>query len=141
MSLELVNTLATLATFLVIAATAIAAIIQLRHARCSNQIAALTELREISIKQELRVALHFIRRERCPKNSYGKLNRGFDGCAKLSCPRILELIEKHLRLYLGKIDQILHESHLSDLSSSLRGSSVLKIGPSYISLQRATSAG
>jgi Domain of unknown function (DUF4760) len=46
MSLELVNTLATFGTFVVIAATAIAALVQLRHARSSNQIAALTELRE-----------------------------------------------------------------------------------------------
>lgn len=36
MSLELVNTFATLGTFLVIAATATAAIVQLRHARGSN---------------------------------------------------------------------------------------------------------
>ena len=46
MSLELVNTFATLGTFVVIAATAIAAIVQLRHARSSNHIAALNELRE-----------------------------------------------------------------------------------------------
>jgi hypothetical protein len=46
MSLELVNTFATLGTFLVIAATAIAAIVQLRHMRGSNQITALNELRE-----------------------------------------------------------------------------------------------
>ena len=42
MSLQLVNTLATFGTFLVIAGTAIAALVQLRHARGSNQIAALT---------------------------------------------------------------------------------------------------
>jgi hypothetical protein len=47
MSLELVNTLATFGTFLVIAATAIAALVQLRHARGSNQIAALNELQEM----------------------------------------------------------------------------------------------
>ena len=46
MRLELVNTLATFGTFLVIAATAIAAVVQLRHARGSNHIAALNELRE-----------------------------------------------------------------------------------------------
>jgi hypothetical protein len=46
MSLQLVNTLATFGTFVVIAATAIAAIVQLRHARSSNHIAALNELRE-----------------------------------------------------------------------------------------------
>jgi len=44
--LESLNTLATLGTFVVIAATAVAALIQLRHARSSNQIAALTQLRD-----------------------------------------------------------------------------------------------
>jgi len=46
MTLQLVNTIAMLGTFLVIGATAVAAIVQLRHARCSNHIAALNELRE-----------------------------------------------------------------------------------------------
>jgi hypothetical protein len=59
MSLELVNTFATLGTFLVIAATATAAIVQLRHARGSNQIAALNELRETSERAEFRVAVLF----------------------------------------------------------------------------------
>ena len=36
MSLEVINTFATLGTFLVIAATAIAAIVQLSHARSSS---------------------------------------------------------------------------------------------------------
>src|ERR1700684_621523 len=44
MTIELVNTLATCATFVVIALTAIAAIVQLRHLRASNQIAAFNEL-------------------------------------------------------------------------------------------------
>ena len=46
MSLELVNTIATCATFVVIAATAIAAMVQLRQLRASNQIAAFNELRQ-----------------------------------------------------------------------------------------------
>lgn len=41
MSLELVNTLASLGTFVVIAVTAFAALIQLRHMRASNQLAGL----------------------------------------------------------------------------------------------------
>lgn len=41
MSLETVNTIAAVGTFLVIATTAIAAIIQLRHMRASNQLAGL----------------------------------------------------------------------------------------------------
>lgn len=60
MSLELVNTLATLGTFLVIAATAIAAIVQLRHARSSNHIATLNELRETSESPEFQAAAHFV---------------------------------------------------------------------------------
>ena len=63
MSLELVNTLATFGTFVVIAATAIAAIVQLRHARSSNQIAALNELRETFEKADFIDAEQFVKRE------------------------------------------------------------------------------
>lgn len=41
MSLEIVSTLAAVGTFIVIAATAIAAIVQLRHMRASNQLEGL----------------------------------------------------------------------------------------------------
>lgn len=44
MTLELLNTFATLGTFLVIAATAIAALVQLRHLRAGNQINAMVSL-------------------------------------------------------------------------------------------------
>ena len=60
MSLELVNTFATLGTLLVIAATAIAAIVQLRHMRGSNHIAALDELRTIFQSQEFTDAANFL---------------------------------------------------------------------------------
>jgi hypothetical protein len=60
MSLELVNTLGTLATFVVIAATAIAAIVQLRHARSSNHIAALNELRETRETSHFQAASQFV---------------------------------------------------------------------------------
>jgi Domain of unknown function (DUF4760) len=60
MSLELVNTLATFGTFVVIAATAIAAIVQLRHARSSNQIEALSELREGLENREMQAAIQFV---------------------------------------------------------------------------------
>ncbi|MBV8374417.1 MAG: DUF4760 domain-containing protein [Candidatus Eremiobacteraeota bacterium] len=61
MSLELINTLATFGTFLVIAATAIAAVVQLRHARSSNHIAALNELRETMETPGFQSAQHFVR--------------------------------------------------------------------------------
>ncbi len=60
MSLELWNTFATYGTFLVIAATALAAIVQLRQLRGSNQIAALYKVRETSESRELRDAQHFV---------------------------------------------------------------------------------
>lgn len=60
MSLELLNTLGTLATFVVIAATAIAAIVQLRHARSSNHIAALNELRETRETPHFQAANNFV---------------------------------------------------------------------------------
>lgn len=58
--LQLFNTIATLGTFVVIAATAIAAVIQLRHMRSSNQIAALNELRETMDNAEFALSQHFV---------------------------------------------------------------------------------
>ena len=46
-SLEFLNTAASVATTLIIAATAIAALIQLRHLRASNQIAGQLALRQV----------------------------------------------------------------------------------------------
>jgi len=60
MSLQLINTFASLATFFVIAATAIAAIVQLRHARSSNQITALNELLGAQQTPEYKEARHFV---------------------------------------------------------------------------------
>lgn len=60
MSLELLNTAATLGTLVVIAATAIAALIQLRHMRGSNQIVALTECRETLESPSFRDAQRFV---------------------------------------------------------------------------------
>jgi hypothetical protein len=60
MSLELIDTFATLGTFVFIAATAIVAMSQLRHARSSNQIAALNELREAMETPEFQAATEFV---------------------------------------------------------------------------------
>ena len=60
MSLELVNTFATLGTFAVIAATAVAAIVQLRHMRGSNQIVALSDLYEKERTPAYASALQFV---------------------------------------------------------------------------------
>jgi hypothetical protein len=61
MSLELINTFATAGTFLVIAATAIAAFVQLRHMRGSNQITAFNQMQLITESPEVQAARHFVR--------------------------------------------------------------------------------
>src|ERR1700680_554848 len=60
MPLELVSVVATVGTFVVIAASAIAAVIQLRHMRGSNQIVALTECRETIESKEFSEAQRFV---------------------------------------------------------------------------------
>src|SRR5271170_2341992 len=59
-TLEMWNSVWTFGTFFVIAATAIAAIVQLRHMRGGNQIAALTELRSSQETPRYVRALHFV---------------------------------------------------------------------------------
>lgn len=60
MSLEVLSTGAAIGTFVVIAATAIAALVQLRHMRSSNQIAALTDVRETLESERFTQARRFI---------------------------------------------------------------------------------
>ena len=59
MTLELWNTVASTGTVVVITATAIAALIQMRHARASNQIAALAELGKAHDSPEFTAAYLF----------------------------------------------------------------------------------
>jgi hypothetical protein len=59
-SLELWNTIGTFGTFVVIAATAVAALVQLRHMRSSNQIVALTECRETLESEGFQEAQRFV---------------------------------------------------------------------------------
>lgn len=61
MSLELWSTIASVGTFVVITATAIAAVVQLIHIRSSNQIAILTDFRGETQNPEFREAEVFIR--------------------------------------------------------------------------------
>ncbi len=58
MNAEWVTAIATSATALVIAASAAAALVQLRHMRSSNQIVALTELRERFESEAFQARLH-----------------------------------------------------------------------------------
>jgi hypothetical protein len=59
-SAEWVTAVATAGTFVVIAASAIAALLQLRHTRGSNQIVALTECRETLESDEFQNARQFL---------------------------------------------------------------------------------
>ncbi len=63
MSLEVINTLAAVGTFVVIAATAIAALVQLRHLQASNQLQAMLKLNEMWDEPVMRAASHYVRAE------------------------------------------------------------------------------
>jgi hypothetical protein len=80
MTLELWNTFATFGTFVVIAATAIAALGQLRHARGSNQIAAIAEVQTAGETPQFAAADHWVRTElankmKDPEFRYEVINR------------------------------------------------------------------
>ena len=60
MSLELVNTFGTLLTVAIIAATAIAAMVQLRHLRAGNQISAMLSIGNQFDAKEFRDALSLV---------------------------------------------------------------------------------
>ena len=63
MSAEWVTAIAAAGTFIVIAASAIAALLQLRHMRTGNQISAYNECRERMEEPDFLIALDFIRFE------------------------------------------------------------------------------
>ena len=61
MSLELVSAISAVATFFVIAATAIAAMVQLRHMRAANQVASLSTFLDDFEGPKYREAFDFVR--------------------------------------------------------------------------------
>ena len=62
-TLETVNTLASVATFVVIGASAIAALIQLRHLRANNQLGALLSLEHEFHTEALQTSFRFVQTE------------------------------------------------------------------------------
>jgi hypothetical protein len=67
MTLETLSTAAAVATFLVIAATAVAALIQLRHLRVSNQLDGLLTFLQVLQSAEMRELLNFVRHDLASK--------------------------------------------------------------------------
>jgi hypothetical protein len=63
MSLEVLNTIGSVGTFLVIAATAVAAIVQLRHLRAANQLDAVLSLEHDFRSHDLQEAFRYVQRE------------------------------------------------------------------------------
>jgi len=63
MPLDLIGTVASVGTFLVIGATAVAAAIQLRHMRASNQLGALLDLEREFRAQNLQDSFRFVEHE------------------------------------------------------------------------------
>ena len=61
--LEVISTLAAVGTFFVIAATAVAAVIQLRHLRASNQLTAFMTITQTFDGAEFRKLLSYVRND------------------------------------------------------------------------------
>jgi hypothetical protein len=78
LSFEAVNSAAAVATFLVIAATAIAAILQLRHVRAGNQLASLLAITKREQQADFESHLHFVRTELTHKLDESNYRAGLD---------------------------------------------------------------
>ncbi len=63
MSLELLNTIASVGTFAVIGATALAALVQLRHLRVSNQLQGLLAVLSLPYEAGLQKSFYFVTHE------------------------------------------------------------------------------
>src|ERR1700738_4011324 len=63
MTLELTNTLAPVGTFLFIAASAMAAIVQIRHLRVSNQLSGLLTVLTLMQSRDMRELFDFVRHD------------------------------------------------------------------------------
>ena len=100
MSLELLSTVASIGTFVVIGATAIAALVQLRHMRSSNQIAALTEVRE-TLESE-----RFAQARRDAAQVVPKLISDAAGRAKLGAPAPLPQEVESIRMLANFFENV-----------------------------------
>ncbi|MBV8366944.1 MAG: hypothetical protein JO194_10675, partial [Candidatus Eremiobacteraeota bacterium] len=85
MNLELLNVFATLGTFVVISATAIAALVQLRHARSSNQIAAMTRRDHLQDQRRPQLLREYgtAHPDGCSRSRYRCRHVGFDRVEQL----------------------------------------------------------
>ena len=79
MTLELLNQLAPIATFVVVAATAAAAIVQLRHIAHNNQLESIIALRELRESASLDEAFNFVTEELASRMEDPAFRAGLEG--------------------------------------------------------------
>ena len=77
MTTELLSTISSVGTFLVIGATAVVAVIQLRHMRSSNQIAAAMRIHDVVESEEFQIARRFIRDDLAKRLEDPEFRRAF----------------------------------------------------------------
>lgn len=93
MNFEVINSLAAVGTFLVIAATAIAALVQLRHLRASNQLQALLAVLSMPYEPALSESFAFVTHELANKMKDPAFRRALEGPGSPD-----RLIHKELRV-------------------------------------------
>lgn len=97
MSLELLNTFGTLLTVAIIAATAIAAIVQLRHMRAGNQINALLTIDEKILGRSFQGALTMIQAQLRPALEDPIYREYHTALTRVGTPPNVSLAYKELR--------------------------------------------
>jgi len=110
MSLELLNTLAAIGTFLVIAATAVAAVAQLRHIRVGNQLGAVLTVMQLWQTPEIQGSLDYVRRQLPAKLKDPAYLRGVEN--GLIEPPVRIAIDLHEQLGYFLHQRLIHDSFL-----------------------------
>ena len=91
MSAEQLNIVTSVATFLVLTAAAIAALVQLRHIRVSNECSAFTEAFDLWYSPQVQASLGFIQKELPAKMQDAEFRRELDTAGPVDRSRHPEL--------------------------------------------------
>ncbi|HME81709.1 MAG TPA: DUF4760 domain-containing protein [Candidatus Eremiobacteraceae bacterium] len=136
--MELLSTIAAVGTFVVIGATAIVAVVQLRHARASNQIAAVLHIGEMLESERCQEARRFIRDELEPRMHDAEFRKALSSIPTGPAARPIVFLGNHYeRLGLFVKRGIIDEDLACDLWSAQASGDWDTMAPAIAILRRA----
>ncbi|GAC1502182.1 MAG: hypothetical protein NVS1B14_06830 [Vulcanimicrobiaceae bacterium] len=110
MSLELLNALAPIGTFAVLAITAVAAVVQLRHIRVGNQLGAVLTVMKLWQTSEIQDSLDYVRRDLPAKLTDPEYLRAVE--SGIIEPQVRIAIDFHEQLGYFLHQRLIHDSFL-----------------------------